>query len=257
MCLLIVAWRVLTDTPLLIGANRDEYLDRPALSMTVLRDSDPRVLGGRDERSGGTWFAVNEHGVFAGLTNEPLGETSDPTKRTRGELPLALTAHRKADEAVGEFVGRYDPADYNGAWLMVGDRRSLSFIDFTRQAGAAEPVTLAPGIHVLENRSLTTASAKVERVTAALAPLGHGSAADGALLARVLADHTTAARPEGDKPVGITANCVHLPEYGTRSSCLVRYGEDPAMPPSVAVADGPPCRTPFVEAGSLWERATL
>ena len=62
---------------------------------------EPRVavdadVGGRDELSGGTWLAVNEHGVCAGLTNQPLGDAKDPSKRSRGELPLELARHASA-----------------------------------------------------------------------------------------------------------------------------------------------------------------
>ena len=81
--------------PLLVGANRDEHLDRPAVAMTVLRESDPRILGGRDELAGGTWLAVNAHGLVAGLTNRPLPGGPDKSKRSRGELPLVLAAHRR------------------------------------------------------------------------------------------------------------------------------------------------------------------
>ena len=87
MCLLVVATQLVPDEPLIVGANRDEVLDRPAIPITVLDDGPPRVLGGRDELSGGTWLAVNEHGVCAGLTNQPLGDAKDPSKRSRGELP--------------------------------------------------------------------------------------------------------------------------------------------------------------------------
>ena len=59
----------------------------------------PACSGGRDELSGGTWLAVNEDGVCAGLTNQPLGDLKDPTKRSRGELPLA--AARCADGGGG------------------------------------------------------------------------------------------------------------------------------------------------------------
>ena len=69
MCLLIALSRVLPDAPLLVAANRDERYDRPAEAITVLRDRGPRILGGRDQVAGGTWLAVNEHGVLAGLTN--------------------------------------------------------------------------------------------------------------------------------------------------------------------------------------------
>src|SRR5262245_12365665 len=66
MCLLIVQSRVHRDAPLVVAANRDELLARPAISMTVL---EPGIVGGRDLLAGGTWLALNRQGVFAGLTN--------------------------------------------------------------------------------------------------------------------------------------------------------------------------------------------
>ena len=148
MCLLVVATQLVPDEPLIVGANRDEVLERPATAITVLDHGPPRILGGRDELSGGTWLAVNEHGVCAGLTNQPLGDAKDPSKRSRGELPLALARHETAAAAVDELLGAYRPEDYNGSWLLVGDRTSLFFVDFT---GRAEPVAvaLAPGCIIL------------------------------------------------------------------------------------------------------------
>src|SRR6516164_1832386 len=131
MCLLVMASRLVPEEPLIVGANRDEVLDRPATPITVLEPGPPRIVGGRDELSGGTWLAVNEHGVCAGLTNQPLGDAKDPSKRSRGELPLALARHRTAPAAVEAFLEGYRPDDYNGAWLLVGDRSSLFFVDFT------------------------------------------------------------------------------------------------------------------------------
>jgi uncharacterized protein with NRDE domain len=153
VCLLVVAFRILPGTPLLIGANRDEFLNRPADSMAILHPAGPRQLGGRDHQAGGTWLALNEHGVFAGLTNQPLGEDRDPTRRSRGELPLALTAGADARRGSAEFVAQHRPADYNGSWLLTGDRDALFFIDFT---GSTEPraEALPPGLYVLENRPL-------------------------------------------------------------------------------------------------------
>ena len=110
MCLLVVASQVVPGEPLIVGANRDEVLDRPATPITVLDVGPPRILGGRDELSGGTWLAVNEHGVCAGLTNQPLGDAKDPSKRSRGELPLALARHASARSAVDAFLGAYRPA---------------------------------------------------------------------------------------------------------------------------------------------------
>jgi uncharacterized protein with NRDE domain len=246
MCLLVVASRVVPDEPLLVGANRDEVLERPATAITVLEAGPPRILGGRDELSGGTWLAVNEHGVCAGLTNQPLGEAKDPTKRSRGELPLALARHRSAAEAVASFVGAYRPTDYNGAWLLVGDRHSLFLVDFTDPEGATA-VPLPPGIHVLENRAIGAPSLKVDLVRETL---GRPADAEAIVTAfrRALVDHRL---PEGEDRAN-AANCVHLESFGTRSSCLVRVPAGDGRP-RVWVAEGPPCTAEYHDASALWE----
>jgi uncharacterized protein with NRDE domain len=245
MCLLVVASQLVPGEPLIVGANRDEVLERPSRSMTVLSEAAPRIIGGRDEQSGGTWLAVNEHGVCAGLTNQPLGDAKDPTKRSRGELPLAAVQHATAEAGVEELLREHDPGDYNGAWLLVGDRTSLYFVDFTGSPASARP--LAPGFHVLENRALGEPSLKVDLVHDMLgAPVGGDAVVEA--FRRVLADHRI---PEGDERPN-AGSCVHLDEFGTRSSCLVRVGASPSALPRVWVADGPPCETPYTEVSRLW-----
>jgi uncharacterized protein with NRDE domain len=253
VCLLVVASRVVPGTPVLIGANRDEFLNRPAVAVTVLDPGPPRIIGGRDTQAGGTWLAVNEHGVFAGLTNQPLGGERDPTRRSRGELPLALAAHHCASGAVDAFLDRFSPSEYNGSWLLVGDRESLFFIDFTGQVGA-EAVALPPGLHILENRALGAPSLKADRVRSSLGVLTGDPAGDVAALRAVLTDHY-AADPSRERPQ-TSANCVHLEEYGTRSSCIIRYASDPATAPQIWVADGPPCVTPLKNVSDLWVTST-
>src|SRR5256885_16718013 len=71
MCLLIVLTRTHGEMPLVVGANRDELLERPAVPLAVLRDANPRIVGGRDELAGGTWRAVNDAGVGARPTHPP------------------------------------------------------------------------------------------------------------------------------------------------------------------------------------------
>jgi uncharacterized protein with NRDE domain len=245
VCLLVVASRVVAGEPLIVGANRDEVLERPSTAVTVLDEGPPRIVGGRDEVSGGTWLAVNEHGVCAGLTNQPLGDAKDPTRRSRGELPLALARHATAADAVAALVASFHPSDYNGSWLLVGDRTELFFVDFTgSDEGVA--VSLPPGIHVLENRALGEASPKADLVQAALDARTGGDQL-AAAFRTVLTDHRN---PEGEeRPNG--ANCVHLERFGTRSSCIVRVPSGPA-PPRLWVADGPPCTTPYEDVSALW-----
>ena len=248
VCLLVVASRVVAGEPLIVGANRDEILERPSTAVTVLHEGPPRVLGGRDEVSGGTWLAVNEHGVCAGLTNQPLGDAKNPAKRSRGELPLELARHATAADAVAALLSGFRPADYNGSWLLVGDRDSLFFVDFTGvDADEGSAIALPPGIHVLENRALGETSPKVDLVRAGLEVPPDGDQLTEAFR-RVLTDHRN---PEGEsRPAA--ASCVHLDTFGTRSSCLIRVSAAPGVP-RLWVADGPPCATAYEDMSGLWD----
>ncbi|MBM3268958.1 MAG: NRDE family protein, partial [Candidatus Sericytochromatia bacterium] len=169
MCLLVALHAAVPGFPLVVAANRDEFLERPAEAMAVLRERGPRILGGRDLLAGGTWLAVSDRGLFAALTNFP-SPVRDPARRSRGELPLALAAHASAGDAVTAFCREFRPADFNPAWILVGDRHALWYIDFT--AGDFPLARqLPPGIHVLENRPLDEPGGKSEAVRAAVAAL--------------------------------------------------------------------------------------
>ncbi len=259
VCLLVVAWQTIGDWPLVVGANRDEWLDRPATSITVLCDVDPRILGGRDERAGGTWLAVSEHGVVCGLTNRPMPDGPDPTKRSRGRLPLVAARCRTAEEAAETLVAEVGANAYNAAWLLVGDRRSLHYVA-VEPDGTADSRRLEPGLHVLENAPLDERSVKVDHVRAMLADAeAHGTARWDALHS-LLRLHTDAIPPgeipmfaDGRERLAATlAPCVHADGYGTRSSSLVRVSANEQALPQLAVAEGPPCTHRFVDTGELW-----
>jgi uncharacterized protein with NRDE domain len=259
VCLLIALFGVVPDVPLLIAANRDEMYQRPADPITVLRATQPRILGGRDELAGGTWLAVNEHGVAAGLTNQPTG-ARDPAKRSRGELPLAFAAYPDARTAVTQVCARLDPAAYNPCWMLVGDRHALFSVEVSGGHRAAVE-ELPPGRYVLGNAPLRQPSARLQRVAGLVAALD-GAGLDGAAgrveagLAAVLRDHQPATGPEPDGPGGwarpaeLSAACVHTERYGTRSAMIVSVGQ--AGEPRVSVAAGPPCVTPLLDVTGMW-----
>jgi uncharacterized protein with NRDE domain len=258
VCLLIAMFGVVPDAPLIVAANRDERFDRPAVPITVLRERRPRILGGRDELAGGTWLAVNEHGVVAGLTNQPSFNGRDPAKRSRGELPLAFASWTSAAEAVEKVPAALDPASYNPCWMLVGDREALFFIGIAG-FGRPEIEQLDPGLHVLENSALRPRSAKaafvMEQVTNAL-PVQQDAAGTVAVLETVLRDHRPAiAEPLTDsagrvRPPELSAACVHGEGYGTRSAMTVSV---PASGlPWVRVAEGRPCEHDLRDVTSLW-----
>jgi uncharacterized protein with NRDE domain len=234
VCLLIALSRIADGAPLVIGANRDEFYGRPARVMTVLQDRGPRLLGGKDLQAGGTWLAVSEHGVVAGLTNQPSvsGPRRDPSKRSRGELPLMFAAYPDAATAVEQVCAKLDPGAYNPCWLLVGDRRALFSVGL---AGGTAPEVreLPPGQYVLENVPLDPPSEKAARIGAELAAeLAIGPVA---ALERVL-----------------VRNQVHIEEhqYGTRSSMIVTVPS--AGLPEILVADGPPGQVPFTGSPVSW-----
>jgi uncharacterized protein with NRDE domain len=261
VCLLITLFQVVPDAPLVVGANRDERLDRPAAPVTVLRDRDPRILGGRDLLAGGTWLAVNSGGVVAGLTNQPSGNGRDPTKRSRGELPLGCASHQTAAGAIAALAADVDPAHYNPCWMLVGDRDALFSVAIGPGSARPEIEELAPGLYVLENAPLRAASRKAsfarELVERALAEQpGQDAAGAVAALKSVLGDHRPAVpEPRTDAtgrvwPAALSAACVHADGFGTRSSAIVTV---PAVGlPAMLVADGKPCVTPMRDASALW-----
>jgi uncharacterized protein with NRDE domain len=282
MCLLVVLSRVVPGVPLVVGGNRDERLDRPAEPMTVLRE-EPWTLGGRDLKAGGTWLAVNDAGVVAGLTNRPREGGPDATKRSRGELPLALTDQPTAALAVKALVEAYDPGDYNSAWLLVGDRVSLFAVELGGE-GAIVVTELPPGVHVLENRALGAESGKVDHVRSLLSGIERLAAPEVVeRLGVVLADHEIPVEEWPEEPVPdppaatgaeegvgeasdhvdetsaekpkrlpeVRAACVHTEEFGTRWSGIVTVPADPEVKPVVRYTEGPPCTNPYLVA-ALW-----
>jgi uncharacterized protein with NRDE domain len=259
MCLLIAAFRIQPGFPLVVAGNRDEWLARPAEPMAVLRPSGPRVLGGRDLVAGGTWLATNEHGVCAGLTNQPFpGGGRDPSRRSRGELPLLLANHASAARAAEDFASQVRPEDYNPCWILFGDRDSLFYVDLSGP-GTASVQPLKPGLHVLENHPIEEHSPKSDWVRARLNPPWRGEAEMTRALVDTLRSHEI---PEGaaewsrrqpiPRPVETNTACVHAGPYGTRSASLVLVPEDRKAAPRIQFTPGPPHASMFEDASALW-----
>ncbi len=233
MCLLVALHQVVPGSPLVLAANRDELYARPAVAMTVLADGPPRLRGGRDALAGGTWLALSDEGVVVGLTNKP--GTRNAALRSRGELPLRLAAARSAEAAVALAEESLRGEDYSPAWLFVGDRSALYYLDLTRP-GPPATRRLSPGVHVLENSPLDVPTTKSDAVRAAVDALlvsGRRDLVEG--LFDVLRSHDT----PPDAPAHRAA-CVHTEGYGTRSSVVVSLGAS-AVLPALAWTDGPPC----------------
>ncbi|MGH7916295.1 MAG: NRDE family protein [Candidatus Binataceae bacterium] len=249
MCTLAIYYKAFADYPVVIAANRDEYLGRPAIPPTVLSEH-PYVVGGKDLRASGTWLGINEHGVVAALLNRRAinnGE-GNPRLRSRGLLCLDALRCRSATEAA-RFVEDQRGTDYNPFNLLIASREE-SYVAYN-PAGKIKLTRLEPGFHLLTNldiddfecprisHSYGRFGALVKNPDFARDPLAMRAA-----LGRLLADHSTQLDPRSGRPNSL---CLHLGAYGTRSSSMIFMGREPH---SLAhfFAPGPPCTTDYESA---------
>jgi uncharacterized protein with NRDE domain len=135
MCLIAVAHRVSEMFPLVIAANRDEFYDRPARAAHAWQE-DPRVLGGRDLRAGGSWLAVRERGRFAAITNIRGARADGPS---RG---LLVSSFVLSDVDAVSYADSVDRHAYAGFHLIVGDGDTIAHLT---NANDDPPSIVAPG----------------------------------------------------------------------------------------------------------------
>ncbi|HLW70129.1 MAG TPA: NRDE family protein [Candidatus Binataceae bacterium] len=222
MCTLAIYFQVFADYPVVVAANRDEYLERPTIPPTIL-SQQPLVVGGKDLRASGTWLGINEHGILAGLLNRRNGEAeNDPRLRSRGMLCLDALRHESV-RAAADFAASQRGGDYNPFNLLIAGRDE-AFVAYNRFAQITL-IKLTPGFHLLTNididdfecprisRSHGRFAELARREDFAGDPLGNRAA-----LSALLADHSTQLDPRSGRPNSL---CMHLGDYGTRSSSLI------------------------------------
>jgi uncharacterized protein with NRDE domain len=234
MCTLIVFHRCFADAELVVAANRDEYLERPAEPPALHVWHGRRVLAPRDARAGGTWLGTNEAGVFAALTNRP-NPRPDATRRSRGLLVADALGCGSALEAA-ERLGTLAARAYNPFNLLVCDARDAFVVVYEEKP---EAWRLGAGAHVIGNGDPNSRRLpKVARLLDQAEAIGRGPSADALpALERLCAAH----RDDGNP---LESTCIHAGAYGTRSSTLLRRGADPRRD-AFRFASGPPCQQAY------------
>ena len=58
MCLITFAYQQLDTLPLVLGANRDEWRERPTIQAQQWEEEES-IYGGRDLASGGSWLTIS------------------------------------------------------------------------------------------------------------------------------------------------------------------------------------------------------
>jgi len=228
MCLILVAWRVHPDYPLVLAANRDELHARAAAPAAWWRE--PPMLAGRDLTAGGAWLGVTRSGQFAALTNYRelnAGGIPRPDAPSRGAIvPQTLADPVRASERLQQL--QRTSSRYNAFNLLFGDAGSLAVYESARRQGRL----LGPGVYGLSNHLLDTPWPKVVGAKAALAA-GLTHLPDQQALLQLLRDEVRAddaQLPRTGLSVEwerlLSSAFIRAPGYGTRCSTILLIDRD-------------------------------
>jgi uncharacterized protein with NRDE domain len=146
MCTLALEFKPQSRWPVVIAANRDEMLDRPAKGPFVWPQG---FLAPRDERAGGTWLGLTRGGMFVGVTNR-FPTVRDAARSSRGEL-VALSLEAADARTLHEQLSAVEPHRYNAFHLMYADSRD-AYITWS-DGDTLHRKVLEPGLHVVTERS--------------------------------------------------------------------------------------------------------
>ncbi len=254
MCTIIVRHQMDDWCSTIIASNRDEFYDRAASGPTVLR-SRPLIVGGRDERGGGTWFGLTRDGLFVGLTNQRNFGARDDSLRSRGGLVLEALGEGSL-EGVKHYLSRIEPASYNEFNMIFGDGARVCAAYGRRDAREVELEMLGDGVHVLCNDRLGSAAfPKAFRARARVMSIPPGTwprikerlievLSDGSLPDPSDVPPLPAGAPF-DQEVArhLQAICVKTPVYGTVSSTIAAVS--PGRVEQYQFSQGPPSENGF------------
>lgn len=230
MCLVTLAIDQSRRFPLVVASNRDEFFNRETarLAWWSARPGEPRILGGRDLDSGGTWMGLTAQGRLALLTNVRGARATDPDAPSRGRV---VTDWLSGAEGTGDFWMRTGLSGYNGFNLIAAD--FLRGECFWGTNTGEHPRRLERGIYGLSNGGLDAPWPKVAALKASVqASMSAASTGDDLAnrLFEALADRTIAADaalPQTgvslDWERQLSPAFIHAPDkgYGTRCSTLI------------------------------------
>jgi uncharacterized protein with NRDE domain len=224
MCLILFAWKMRKDAPLIVAANRDEW-HRRAARAAAWWSSHPNILAGQDLEAHGTWLGVTRAGKFAAITNFREPSLAKTGASSRGQLAVNYLKGQKSPREYLEELTTH-ASEYNGYNLLLADQENM--FCFSSVENKIEEVE--PGIHGLSNRALNTPWPKVEIGRAALGAALEAKMPESALPERLLAilsnDAQAADAALPNTGVGLdwerklSSALIVSTDYGTRCSTI-------------------------------------
>ena len=239
MCLLAIQYRLVSDSPILVAANREEYYERPSQPPSI-QSGKPRVLCGIDQQAGGTWLGVNQHGLFVAACNR-IKLMPPLAPRSRGSLCRDLLRAGSARQAVDTALEELTTGKYDGVNFVIADAESGWVVHGCEEA---EVVQLKEGLSIVSNGDVN--DPRDERVKMALRLLTLQNL-NSPVKFLAVASKVFARAPS---PPGRPSMVVRGPNRGTVSSTLISLGSKP-RDAIFQFADGPPDRAKFEDYSPL------
>lgn len=241
MCLVGIAFRVIPGCPALVFANREEAYSRPATQPQIqIGENDAaNWVGGVDLLAGGTWLAVNEHGLLVAVTNRSRRNVPE-SPRSRGLLCRELAGLASVGTAEAEALRQLREFPFAGCNVILLDRDLGVVIE------AGDMVVTKPldrGLQLITNGNLNAEyDPRIQRVRAELDAASLGTVQDWiAATIRLCGETGDGVLP----PV-----CLEGHDRGTVSSTIIALTEDIATC-GYWHAAGPPSRTGYGELSLL------
>ncbi len=239
MCMMAILYKIAGNTPILIASNRDEFFNRPTQAPKI-QSGSPRAVFGTDLKAGGTWFGVNQHGVFVTVTNRP--KTMVPAEpRSRGLLCRELLKTSNTQEAAERAAKELATGAYAGANYVCADAESAVVV---YGGDRIEVVEIKPGLHLLSNGDLDDPNDPRHEFVRRMLTL---HTLDSAVTFLAVASRVFSRKPE---VVGQRGAIITGKDYGTISSTLLALANK-IQQSTYQYAPGPPCDRSYDDLSAL------
>jgi hypothetical protein len=239
MCILAVQYQLVSETPILVAANREEAFDRPSLPPAI-QSGKPRILCGIDQRAGGTWLGVNQHGLFVGACNRP--KLLPPARpESRGVLCRELLRCGSSPRAVDMALEELSSGKYDGVNFVIADAESGWVV---HGGDDYEAVELEEGLSIIGNGDVNDLRDERVKLAQRLLTL---QTLDSPVKFLAVASKVFA-RPASAP--GRPGMVMRDRERGTVSSTLLALGKKP-RDAIYQYADGPPDGTKYEDFSPL------
>jgi len=222
MCLIFVAFNQHPKYPLIIAANRDEFLDRPAKQIDFWSENS-NILAGKDLTAGGTWLGVTKTGYFAMLTNYRDLSNLKANAPSRGKLVLDYLAGELDPRAYLKALNS-TASKYNGYNIILGTLDDPWY--YSNQNNKI--YQLGSGLYGLSNALLDTKWPKVERGKEKFADIISHDVINVESIFSFMNDRTLAEDEQlPDTGIGyekeklLSSLYIEMPGYGTRNTTII------------------------------------